>query len=227
MTRHGRHHQRVRRCRHRPSAGRKLRRCDHRTFRRLPLLHRARRTGRYAGDADGPHADRPQSAAASASSSRRPGLADPAPVMQAIMGNPVIAAELRARRRRHRRRCGQRRCRRSTITRKRAKQVAVADRLIISKSTHGRCCGIAALEARLRALNPRAPIDRWRQRRGRHVPRILVNGLYDPGDEDCRCRPLAAGRRCADAHDHASTTIMSTIMITVTTIITAMRIRIP
>ena len=61
--RHRRHHQRVRRCRDRPSAGRAVVRRRHPAFRRLPLLHGARRTRRHAGRSGRPAADRPHRAA--------------------------------------------------------------------------------------------------------------------------------------------------------------------
>ena len=72
--RHGGHHQRVRRCRDRPSAGRAVVRRHHPALRRVPVLHGARRTGRHAGRPGRPAADRPYRPACAASSSRPPGL---------------------------------------------------------------------------------------------------------------------------------------------------------
>ncbi len=106
------------------------------------------------------------------------GLADPAPVMQSIIGNPVIAE-----------------CFElegvvtvvdavngvSTLDRysEAVKQVAVADRLVISKPALSDDAGIAQLRARLLALNPRAVfMDGDDEATGRAS--IFANGLYDP-----------------------------------------------
>jgi len=109
------------------------------------------------------------------------GLADPAPVMQAIMGNPVIAESFDLD---------------GMVTvvdavnglqslanhEEARKQVAVADRLIISKAGMAGAASAEALEARLRLLNPRAQIvDGDSEEAGRAA--ILVNGLYDPGSK--------------------------------------------
>ncbi|MBY3064916.1 GTP-binding protein [Rhizobium laguerreae] len=104
------------------------------------------------------------------------GLADPAPVMQAIMGNPVIATNFELD---------------GVVTvvdavnglqtldnhEEARKQAAVADRLIVSKkSMTGATDG---LEKRLRALNPRATMmDADSAEAGSAA--VLVNGLYDP-----------------------------------------------
>ena len=85
------------------------------------------------------------------------GLADPAPVMQSIMGNPIIANNFDLD---------------GVITvvdavnglqtldnhEEARKQVAVADRLIVSKTGIAGAAPEAQLESRLRALNPRAQI---------------------------------------------------------------------
>ncbi|MBB4238544.1 CobW family GTP-binding protein [Rhizobium esperanzae] len=106
------------------------------------------------------------------------GLADPAPVMQAIMGNPVIATNFELD---------------GVVTvvdavnglqtldnhEEARKQAAVADRLIVSKKSMAGA-GTDALERRLRALNPRAAmIDADSSEAGSAA--VLVNGLYDPG----------------------------------------------
>lgn len=106
------------------------------------------------------------------------GLADPAPVMQSIMGNPVIAANFDLD---------------GVITvvdavnglqtldnhEEARKQVAVADRLIVSKTTIAGAIAEDLLEGRLRALNPRAQIlNADSDEAGRAA--ILINGLYDP-----------------------------------------------
>ncbi|WJR69313.1 GTP-binding protein [Neorhizobium sp. CSC1952] len=106
------------------------------------------------------------------------GLADPAPVMQSVMGNPVIAQNfeldgvitvvdavngL------------------STLDRhgEAVKQAAVADRLVISKLSMADAAQVAALKSRLAELNPRAPIvDGDSNEAG--TASILENGLYDP-----------------------------------------------
>ncbi|MBB3658907.1 G3E family GTPase [Rhizobium sp. BK650] len=105
------------------------------------------------------------------------GLADPAPVMQAIMGNPVIAQNFELD---------------GVVTvvdavnglqtldnhEEARKQAAVADRLIVSKQSITSDTG--ALTTRLRDLNPRAPlVDADSEEAG--SARIFVNGLYDPG----------------------------------------------
>ncbi|MBB2672771.1 UNVERIFIED_ORG: G3E family GTPase [Rhizobium esperanzae] len=104
------------------------------------------------------------------------GLADPAPVMQAIMGNPVIATNFELD---------------GVVTvvdavnglqtldnhEEARKQAAVADRLIVSKRTMAEATD--RLEKRLRALNPRATMmDADSTEAGSAA--MLVNGLYDP-----------------------------------------------
>jgi G3E family GTPase len=129
------------------------------------------------------------------------GLADPAPVMQAIMGNPVIAESFDLD---------------GMVTvvdavnglqtldnhEEARKQVAVADRLIISKAGMAGAASAAALEARLRALNPRAPfIDGDSEAAGRAA--ILVNGLYDPGSKIADVNRWLQDEMAADASEHA------------------------
>ncbi|TWF50313.1 CobW family GTP-binding protein [Neorhizobium alkalisoli] len=133
------------------------------------------------------------------------GLADPAPVMQSVMGNPVIAQNfvldgvvtvvdavngL------------------STLDRhiEAVKQVAVADRLVISKLSMADAAQVAALKARLATLNPRAPVvDGDSSEAG--IAAILVNGLYDPAtkiaDVDRWLRDELAGDGHHHHHDHA------------------------
>ncbi|MBX5001841.1 CobW family GTP-binding protein [Rhizobium lentis] len=104
------------------------------------------------------------------------GLADPAPVMQAIMGNTVIATNFELD---------------GVVTvvdavnglqtldnhEEARKQAAVADRLIVSKTSMADAT--AELEQRLRALNPRAALmDADSIKAGSAA--VLVNGLYDP-----------------------------------------------
>ncbi|UWU27744.1 GTP-binding protein [Rhizobium sp. WSM1274] len=104
------------------------------------------------------------------------GLADPSPVMQAIMGNPVIATNFELD---------------GVVTvvdavnglqtldnhEEARKQAAVADRLIVSKKAMIEATD--GLEKRLRALNPRAVMmDADSAEAGSAA--VLVNGLYDP-----------------------------------------------
>lgn len=104
------------------------------------------------------------------------GLADPSPVMQAIMGNPVIATNFELD---------------GVVTvvdavnglqtldnhEEARKQTAVADRLIVSKKSMAEATD--GLEKRLRALNPRAVMmDADSTDAGSAA--VLVNGLYDP-----------------------------------------------
>ncbi|RWX74423.1 GTP-binding protein [Neorhizobium lilium] len=109
------------------------------------------------------------------------GLADPAPVMQSVMGNPVIAQNfeldgvvtvvdavhgL------------------STLERhgEAVKQVAVADRLVLSKISLADPQQLAALKSRLQELNPRASmVDGDSAEAG--TGSIMANGLYDPGSK--------------------------------------------
>ncbi|MBB2795817.1 UNVERIFIED_ORG: G3E family GTPase [Rhizobium pisi] len=122
------------------------------------------------------------------------GLADPAPVMQAIMGNPVIAANFELD---------------GVVTvvdavnglqtldnhEEARKQAAVADRLIISKTS---MAGAASgLELRLRALNPRAAMmDADSADAGSAA--VLVNGLYDPAT---KIADVGRWLRDEDAHE--------------------------
>jgi len=106
------------------------------------------------------------------------GLADPAPVMQSVMGNPVIAQNFDLE---------------GVVTvvdavnglatldahPEAVKQVAVADRLILSKQTLAEPGQLSLLKARLTALNPRAPVIDGDSASAGSLS-ILANGLYDP-----------------------------------------------
>ena len=124
------------------------------------------------------------------------GLADPAPVMQAIMGNPVIATNFDLD---------------GVVTvvdavnglqtldnhEEARKQVAVADRLVVSKRPMASAKLLLALEARLRQLNPRAAlIDADSPAAG--SAEILVNGLYDPAT---KIADVSRWLRDEDEHD--------------------------
>lgn len=126
------------------------------------------------------------------------GLADPAPVMQAIMGNPVIATNFELD---------------GVITvvdavnglqtldnhEEARKQVAVADRLIVSKIPLAGGQHHRELEVRLRSLNPRAPmLDADGEEAGKAA--ILVNGLYDPAS---KIADVGRWLQDEEAHDHA------------------------
>ena len=125
------------------------------------------------------------------------GLADPAPVMQSVMGNPVVAQNFEldgivtivdavnglATLDRHQ---------------EAVKQVAVADRLVISKQAMAEAAEVAALKSRLAALNPRAPmVDGDRAEAG--TAAILENGLYDPAT---KIADVDRWLRDEIAHDH-------------------------
>ncbi|MBC2772714.1 GTP-binding protein [Rhizobium sp. AQ_MP] len=129
------------------------------------------------------------------------GLADPAPVMQSVMGHPAIAQHFDLD---------------GVITVVDAvnglstidsypeayKQVAVADRLILTKKTLADAPGMAALVERLRALNPRAPITDGDAADAASAA-ILVNGLYDPASKIADVdRWLKAEMAAADDHHH-------------------------
>lgn len=105
------------------------------------------------------------------------GLADPAPVMQSIMGNPVIAQNFMLN---------------GVITvmdavhgastldhhEEAIKQVAVADRLVLTKRKLAAPDAVALLTERLKGLNPRADIEDGDQEMW-SATALLDNGLYD------------------------------------------------
>ncbi|MBY5776794.1 GTP-binding protein [Rhizobium leguminosarum] len=126
------------------------------------------------------------------------GLADPSPVMQAIMGNPVIATNFELD---------------GVVTvvdavnglqtldnhEEARKQAAVADRLIVSKKS---MAGAAdGLEKRLRALNPRAVMmDADSAEAGSAA--VLVNGLYDPATKIADVGRWLQDEDSHEAHHH-------------------------
>ena len=109
------------------------------------------------------------------------GLADPAPVLQAVMGNPVLAHSFSLD---------------GVITvvdavnglstlenhPEAVKQVAVADRVLISKATLADAAALEAVKREIAALNPRASVLDV-DTPGLVDPALLANGLYDPGSK--------------------------------------------
>jgi G3E family GTPase len=128
------------------------------------------------------------------------GLADPAPVLQSVLGNPVIAQNFRLD---------------GVVTVVDAvngeqtianhveamKQIAVADRLVISKSGLAKDDGIGRLEAQLRDLNPRAPIiDGDTEKAGRAD--LFACGLYDASTKVADVGRWLQDEAHADDHHH-------------------------
>ncbi|KQV73288.1 GTP-binding protein [Rhizobium sp. Root1220] len=128
------------------------------------------------------------------------GLADPAPVMQAIMGNPIIATNFELD---------------GVVTvvdavngvqtldnhEEAVRQVAVADRLIISKKTMAPAETLQGLEVRLRSLNPRAALmDADDPQTG--TTATLLNGLYDPATKSADVGRWLRDEDAHEAHHH-------------------------
>lgn len=132
------------------------------------------------------------------------GLADPAPVMQSVMGHPVIASYFDLE---------------GVVTvvdavnglstlanfPEAVRQVAVADRLVLSKASLADPESLPELLARLATLNPRAPIaDGDHDEVG--TAAIFANGLYDPAtkipDVDRWLRDETAEPDHAHGHHH-------------------------
>lgn len=131
------------------------------------------------------------------------GLADPAPVMQSVMGNPVIAQNFVL--------VGM-----VTVVdavnglstldnhQEAVKQVAVADRLVVTKRALADDATIAALTARLEALNPRAIIEDG-DKTDWSAAGLLNNGLYDAGNKTADVSRWLGEEALHDHrhHDHA------------------------
>jgi G3E family GTPase len=128
------------------------------------------------------------------------GLADPAPVMQAIMGNPIIAENFDLD---------------GVVTivdavnglqtldnhEEAVKQAAVADRLILSKQTMASPDVLERLRARLHALNPRATLmDADDPATG--TAATLVNGIYDPATKSADVSRWLHDEHAHEAHHH-------------------------
>jgi G3E family GTPase len=132
------------------------------------------------------------------------GLADPAPILQTAMSHPYLVMRFRLD---------------GVVTlidavnglstldehREAVKQAAVADRLVLTKTdlidTPERAAVKDALIARLRALNPAAPI--LDAAKGEATPaRLLECGLYKPGEKIPDVKAWLAEEAYAAAHDH-------------------------
>ncbi|HEV7372793.1 GTP-binding protein, partial [Arenibaculum sp.] len=128
------------------------------------------------------------------------GLADPAPVLHTLMTDPLIAARFRldgvvttvdA--------CNgdwQLDCQRESV-----KQVAVADRIVLTKTDVTEPALTARLRERLHALNPAAPVVEAVL--GDVDPsRLFDAGLYDPATKSPDVRRWLKAEAYADGHGH-------------------------
>jgi G3E family GTPase len=128
------------------------------------------------------------------------GLADPAPILQTIMSDPLLAERFRLD---------------GVITTVDAavgaatldrqmesvKQAAVADRILLTKSDLADAEARTTLERRLRALNPAAPIHQVTQ--GAIEPALLFNaGLYDPTTKTADVQAWLKAEAYADDGHH-------------------------
>ena len=128
------------------------------------------------------------------------GLADPAPVVHALMSDPIVAERYMLD---------------GVVTTVDAvngagtldrhiealKQAAVADRLIVTKADLAEAAGLAALESRLAAINPGAAIMRAAQ--GAIDPAALFGlGLFDPQAKSIEVRRWLRDEQIVAAHDH-------------------------
>jgi G3E family GTPase len=127
------------------------------------------------------------------------GLADPVPVLQSVMGHPVLAQALRldgvvsvvdavnaA----------------STLDNheQAVRQVAVADRIVLTKSDLADAAALTTLRARLRGLNPNAPILDAGASTG--AASLLDCGLYDPTTKTADVRRWLGEQHRHDQHHH-------------------------
>ena len=124
------------------------------------------------------------------------GLADPAPILHTLMNDPLLVTQFRL---------DGVIATLDGVTGERTldahqeavKQVAVADRLLMTKCDLATAEQVSALEARLRRLNPAAPIVNVRH--GEITPAQLFNaGLYDPRTKTLEVRRWLK----AEAYDH-------------------------
>lgn len=128
------------------------------------------------------------------------GLADPAPVLQAVMGNPILSQSFSLD---------------GVITvvdavnglstlanhPEAVKQVAVADRVLISKTSLTDAETLAAITREIAALNPRAAVLDV-DTPGLAGPDLLANGLYDPGSKIPDVRRWLHEESHGHHHDH-------------------------
>jgi G3E family GTPase len=128
------------------------------------------------------------------------GLADPAPVLHALMSDPIVVERYMVD---------------GVVTTVDAvngigtldrhaeavKQAAVADRLIITKTDLADAARISSLEARLTGLNPAAP--RLRSAQGALDPAALFGlGVFDPEKKSVEVQRWLQDEALADDHDH-------------------------
>jgi G3E family GTPase len=128
------------------------------------------------------------------------GLADPAPVLHTAMSHPYLLLRYRLD---------------GVVTvvdaahgeatldahAEAVKQAAVADRIVLSKTDLANASQHERIFARLRALNPAAPI--LDAAKGEAVPdRILGSGLYNPDKKIPDVKKWLAAEAYADAHAH-------------------------
>jgi G3E family GTPase len=137
------------------------------------------------------------------------GLADPAPVLHALLSDPIVAERYTID---------------GVVTTVDAvngggtldrqpeavKQAAVADRLIVTKADLADRDGLAALEARLTALNPGAPL--LRTAHGAIDPNALFGlGLFDPQTKSVQVQRWlqdeAVAAHHGDEHGHGHDTV--------------------
>jgi G3E family GTPase len=125
------------------------------------------------------------------------GLADPAPILQTLMAEPLLLARFRLD---------------GVVTlvdavagmatldaqAEAVKQAAVADRLVLSKTDLAAPAAVAALEARLRALNPGAPL----LRADAPAAALLDCGLYDAAGKHPDVRRWLDAEAFAGHHHH-------------------------
>lgn len=128
------------------------------------------------------------------------GLADPAPVLQSVMGNPVLSHSFNLD---------------GVITvvdavnglstlanhPEAVKQVAVADRILISKVSLADAATVEAVRREIAALNPRAAVSDA-DTPGLIGPDLLANGLYDPGSKSPDVRRWLHEETHGHHHDH-------------------------
>lgn len=126
------------------------------------------------------------------------GLADPVPVLQSLMGHPVLAGLLRLD---------------GVVTvvdavngaatldahAESVRQAAVADRLVITKAAMADAGVADALRARLRQLNPTAAIV---EADAVDLSGLLSAGLYDPATKTADVTRWLGEAEAGDGHDH-------------------------